>query len=301
MRVNRGSLFKRPQKAINNKVKDTESVLKEIILNNLKKLNKRNILIFHPGEKMKNLLCSLVAMLGNMVAYSGQGTPHFYGVDNHILSPEEKELVDHVTNSFNMAIERKSKLNGNYEITQDRFCSSRYGVIPYYHFLNNVCSLPNGQHLHIGLYTGGSFVSSLYKNQDTLEVAFGIDLFDQNWYKEICSQVCNKYLPCDGRPKRYQIIESDCFIIDKAIFKKPINIYLYDADHSVRAHENAFTYFNEVFANIFIAIIDDWNSDQTRRGTFNAFKKLGYKISYEAEIPAGDLTGNGQYIVVIHK
>jgi hypothetical protein len=99
----------------------------------------------------------------------------------------------------------------------------------------------------------------------------------------------------------YQIIEGDCFSIDKSIFQQPINVYVYDADHSKIAHEKAFTYYNDVLAETFIAIVDDWEWEDVREGTFNAFNKLGYVVLYQNAIPGDKKNGNGQYIAVIRK
>lgn len=227
-------------------------------------------------------------------------------------SSYEKMLVDHAVESFSKAIQKKSKLN-NTTFASDTSCNSLHGVIPYYHLINNLCSLKNASHLHIGLYKGGSFVSALYGNEEILSDKFGIDIFDEDydmdisnknllkdvscWYGNIFYDVCGQYL----KKYSYQVITSDCFKIDKSMFKKPIDIYLYDADHSTIAHEKAFTYYNDTLADVFIAIVDDWNWEQVRLGTFKAFDKLKYKILYENEIPQGETRGNGQYLAVIKK
>jgi hypothetical protein len=48
-------------------------------------------------------------------------------------------------------------------------------------------------------------------------------------------------------------------------------------------------------------VVDDWDLEQVRMGTFNAFKQLGYQILYQNEIFPAEDVGNGQYVAVIKK
>ena len=229
-----------------------------------------------------------------------QNFDYFYKncIDVNHVSEKEKNLMDHADDSYKKAIKYSSKLNDLTGFEQDKRINSIHGIIPYYHLLNNLNSIPFACHLHIGLYTGGSFVGAVYGNQGVLSSAIGIDWFQDNWgYKEICYDSCNNFL----QNYDYQIIEGDCFAIDKSIFQQPINVYVYDADHSKIAHEEAFTYYNDVLAETFIAIVDDWEWEDVREGTFNAFNKLGYVVLYQNKIPGNEKTGNGQYVAVIRK
>ncbi len=225
--------------------------------------------------------------------------PHFY--QKNVSTPItelEKDLVNHANISYMQALEYSSKLNDNEEFASDRSCNSQHGIIPYYHLLNNLCEKAGASHLHIGLYTGGSFVAALYGNQELLRSKIGVDWFQADWgFREICFDVFEKYL----FPGNYQILEADCFKIKNEFFQNNIDIYLYDADHSTESHKKAFTYYNEAFANVFIAVVDDWKWDYVREGTFQAFDELGYTILYQDQIPNSPYYGNGQYLAVIRK
>lgn len=214
-------------------------------------------------------------------------------------SDYEEMLVNHTIDSFSKAIAENSKLSGT-AFSREKSCHhSPGGVIPYYHLLNNICALQDASHLHVGLYTGGSFVSALYGNESLLKDKIGVDWYSDDapyGHKNICYSLCQKYLS-----HNYNIVIGDCFAVDKSQFKNPIDIYLYDADHSTMAHKMAFTYYNEILADVFITIVDDWNWEQVRDGTFEAFDELNYHILYENVIPADATRGNGQYIAVIKK
>ena len=89
-------------------------------------------------------------------------------------------------------------------------------------------------------------------------------------------------------------------------FYTPINVFFYDGSHDEKSQELAFTYFNSVFDDLFIAIIDDWNWDYVRKGTNNAFNKLNYEILFEKSFFTpynGDTSSwwNGLYIAVVKK
>jgi hypothetical protein len=68
----------------------------------------------------------------------------------------------------------------------------------------------------------------------------------------------------------------------------------------------AFVYYNDVLDDVFIGVIDDWNIEAVREGTFAAFAKLKYEVLYEQALPARyngdkDQWWNGYYVAVIPK
>lgn len=220
-------------------------------------------------------------------------------------SPYEKELVEHVKTSLEKAVKLESKLTTLQFVEVDASKTWRRSFIPhyhllsdlpsipYYHLLNNLCHFSGASHLHVGLLAGDSYIAALYGNQHLLEQQIGVD-----WFRECPEDVfranCDQYLDS----KRYQIINKGCFDVDKSLFTDPIDIYFYDADHSLKAHEKAFVYYNDIFADAFIAVIDDWGCSWIRGATFKAFVKLNYSILYEDIIRHGE---SCQYVAVIRK
>lgn len=222
-------------------------------------------------------------------------------------SAYEEMLVKHTKTSFEKSLALESKLTGHTFSEVSESLRWRSVTIPHYHYLNdlnkinfyhllnNLCSLEGASHLHIGLLGGDSYISALYGNQSLLKQQIGVDWF-QECPKEIFLANCDQYLDSD----LYQIIESGCFDTDKSLIKDPIDIYFYDADHSLIGHENAITYYDDVFADVFIAVIDDWDCPWIRGATFKAFTKLKYCVLYQNAIPSVGVD-NGQYIAVIRK
>jgi hypothetical protein len=102
-------------------------------------------------------------------------------------------------------------------------------------------------------------------------------------------------------------LEEDCFQVNKrSSFHKPINVYFYDGGHLEWEQKAAFTFYDSVFDDVFIAVVDDWNWKEVRNGTLAAFEELGYRILFSKEFYTKDNCDtsswwNGMYIAVIEK
>lgn len=207
-------------------------------------------------------------------------------------------LINHVKQSVENANRGTSKL------IKDIFNIQGFSSAKVRHFLNNVCSLSHTRYLEIGTWKGSTFVSALYGNGQAVEEAVGID----NWAlfggpSEEFRANCQQFLINNV----YSFYDHDCFTIDTTkLFKQPVTIYFYDGEHYAIDQEKAFTYYDSIFDDVFIALVDDWNWQMVQEGTRTAFKKLNYTILYEVALPAsyaGDLNNwwNGLYVAVIQK
>lgn len=236
-----------------------------------------------------------ILLLVSLVSYA-QEMPFLYGKNYETpTSPDDVALVSHVKESLKKALAYESKLNLS-QFAEDQELKIWHRDTPSDHLLNNLCNLPGSSHLHVGLLKGGSFVAALYGNQHLLRAQIGVDWF-QEYPRALFEANSLPYLNL----QRCQIIDSGCFDLDKSLITTPIEIYFYDADHTMKGHEAAFTYYDEVFGEVFIAVVDDWRCPWVRRPTFKAFEKLGYRILFEDIIPATAEYGHGQYVAVIKK
>ena len=174
--------------------------------------------------------------------------------------------------------------------------------------LNNLCSLPNSRYLEIGCWKGSTLISALYRNGGSLEGVVAIDNWSEwgsprtEFFQNVESYLGNEPL------KEFKIIETDCFTLDKAkVFDHPITVYFYDGNHDRLSQKRAFTYYHAVFDDVFIAVVDDWNCEEVRMGTRDAFEELGYQILFEqtffTDSNGGDKISwwNGIYIGVLKK
>lgn len=214
------------------------------------------------------------------------------------LTQNEEALIAHVELCVLKAEKGLSNLNTDV-LKIEGMSSSKVR-----HFLNNVCSMPGSSYLEIGCWKGSTFVAALYQNSKALVQAIGID----NW-SEFGGPKAEFFRNCSSflSPNSYEVYEKNCFDFSmQSIFKEPVNIYFYDGNHSALSQELAFSYYNSILDDVFIAIVDDWNWFEVQLGTKKAFKELEYTVLYEKVMPArwnGDSENwwNGLYIAVIRK
>ncbi|CAN5175613.1 hypothetical protein BH09DEP1_BH09DEP1_7890 [soil metagenome] len=211
------------------------------------------------------------------------------------LNNREQQLVDHVKWSIEQAEKGISKLNAQVLAVEGMTSP----LIK--RFLNNVCTLLNNNYLEIGVWKGSTFTAALFGNKSAIRKAVAID----NWsefagpaaeFKNNCKLIADV---------DYSFYSEDSFSINiSKLFNDPVDIYFYDGNHTALSQELAFTYYNEILAPVFIAIVDDWNHGPAQVGTREAFKKLGYTIIFERELPGKHdttLWWNGLYVAVVRK
>lgn len=240
-------------------------------------------------KTMKINISSIVAFILIVQCYSTQAY-------------DAKQLIEHVKTSLHNASEGKSKLTS--EVLKLYNSQNGASGIKERHLLNNLCSLPGTRYLEVGVFHGSTFTAALFNNNTTILDAIAVDNWSQfGNNKESFLNKANKVL----MPNSFRFIEQDAFSIDlEKNFSHPITIYFYDGDHSYLSQYKAFTYFNPIFADIFIAVVDDWNDKaKVQKGTRDAFKNLGYTILFEQELSAqnGDVNNwwYGVYVAVIKK
>jgi hypothetical protein len=216
-----------------------------------------------------------------------------------LLTEREKELISHVQISLQNGEKEISKL------TKKALKIPGMSSAKVRHFLNNLCSLPRANYLEIGCWKGSTWIAALFENESQISSAVAID----NWSEfggpqHSFQKNCSKFLPDFG----YRCFSGNCFEMDlRSIFSQPVNIYFYDGNHSALSQELAFTYYNDILDDAFIAVIDDWNWAEVQLGTRNAFEKLHYEVLFERALPAKPEGGdkkqwwNGLYVAVIRR
>jgi hypothetical protein len=157
-------------------------------------------------------------------------------------------------------------------------------------FLNNLMSeVPNPRYLEIGVYHGASFCPALFRNKLR---AVGID----NWSwapekRQLLDSNLDAFLSPDTD---VEIIEDDFRTMDFARLGK-FNIYFYDASHSEQDQYDGVFRPQPAMDNPHIMIIDDWNWDHVRKGTFDALRDANLGIDYSIEVRT---TFNGEFPLV---
>jgi hypothetical protein len=174
--------------------------------------------------------------------------------------------------------------------------------------LNNLGALISPlNYLEVGLYMGSTFLSVLYNNTTHLGKAYGIDNWSEFNYDGLAKEsFFRNYKTLIGEQDNISIFDGDCFSFDLGNVTVPINLFMYDGGHKKEQQTQAFTYFSSVLSNTFMTIVDDWNWEHVRSGTFDAFNSLGFEVQYKKELftehnGATDSWWNGLLIAVINK
>ncbi len=223
---------------------------------------------------------------------------YYHREETKNLNANQLSLCRHVKQSLVKAHNEISKVTP--EVLDIPGMSSPKGR----HLLNNLCSLPQASYLEIGSWKGSTLISALWGNKKTLLYAIAID----NWSR------------CGGPEREFhenrvkflsgyplQFYSEDCFSLEvKDKINVPINLYFYDGEHSAQSQKQAFTYYDSVLTDTFITLVDDWNWEDVRRGTYEGFEELKYKILFEIVLPSrwnGDKESwwDGYYLAVIKK
>lgn len=171
------------------------------------------------------------------------------------------------------------------------------------HFLNNVCNFPTVRYLEVGAWKGSTFISAMLNNH--ISEAWIVE----NWSefggpKAEFQQNFDRFL---SNLPNIHIIEGDFSKIN--LYQNNIsdvNVYFYDGAHDHESQRLALTYLYPVLQEQFIFIVDDWNHEPARTGTYAAIKELNLTIHIEYELKAafnGDRAGywNGLAVFVLEK
>ena len=186
------------------------------------------------------------------------------------------------------------------------------------HLLSNLCSAHGTRYLEVGSWKCSTLVAALGGNEIAIERATAIDWWcGGDDFLSTARNACEANLAQFVQPAfvsaQLRLIESDCFAVDPANLTQAstFNVYFYDGPHAEHDHLRAFTLYDAALANLFVAVVDDWNHTPVRAGTAAAFAKLGYNVLYGEVLGGGrgnnDHTvgtgpwHNGLYLAVVQK
>ena len=105
------------------------------------------------------------------------------------------------------------------------------------------------------------------------------------------------------------VIQSDCFQVNASALApteaEKFNVYLYDGEHREEDQYLAFTHYEPALADVFVAIVDDWNWLEVEAGTRRAFAELGFRVLWERDVKT-EHNGNpewwnGFYVALVAK
>jgi hypothetical protein len=167
-----------------------------------------------------------------------------------------------------------------------------------------LCQPEGTNYLEIGVHQGSTFIPALTDNdaQGTC-----IDIWDSHWALNGAQRVdfednLIKHLP--GRD--VNVIEQDMFEVDLSLIPPNVNVFFYDGPHSRKGQYQAFAYYDSVFADRFVALVDDWNNIEAKEETRRAFADLRYTVEADWQLPGTPCRDearwwNGLYVAMVRK
>jgi hypothetical protein len=153
------------------------------------------------------------------------------------------------------------------------------------HCMNNI-NRYGENYLEIGSHRGSTFVSSMFGHNkkgwsidnytEFCDVGFGPG--EDGTHKQEFMTNIRKHLNC-----QINFFEEDSFKFDLSKITEPVDVYMYDGDHDQDKQRMAIEYYYPVLNDIFLFIVDDWNSQAVRDGTYEGIKNTDCCIL--AELP----------------
>ena len=196
---------------------------------------------------------------------------------NSSNSELSEEFIKRIDDSFRYANNKESKINDNIlDIEGMSGVKSR-------HFFNNICSYDDTRYLEIGSFHGSTFSSALYNNNIKAVSIDNWSEFGDQRPKEHFLKNLEKYKGSSD----VNFIEKDCWDVD--INELPnFNVYFYDGHHSEESQFKALDLYRDCLDDQFILIVDDWNWENVRNGTYRGISKNNMKIIYQYELYTND-------------
>jgi hypothetical protein len=218
-----------------------------------------------------------------------------------ISTTSRNPLVDGVQESLQAAIAERVELPA--ELLALPGMSGR----KYRAFINSLIrSLEDPRYLEIGVWKGSTLCSAVYGNKVS---ALAID----NWSE--FDGPASEFFANLGRFKgsaSVSFLDSDFRDLNYRTIGK-FNVFLFDGPHSYEAQRDGLLLTQHALDDAFVLIVDDWNWERVRRGTFDAIATLGYEFDFAAEIRtsfddshaplAGEKSDwhNGYFIAACHR
>jgi len=198
-------------------------------------------------------------------------------IHNSSNSELSEEFIKRIDDSFRYANNKESKINDNIlDIEGMSGVKSR-------HFFNNICSYDDTRYLEIGSFHGSTFSSALYNNNIKAVSIDNWSEFGDQRPKEHFLKNLEKYKGSSD----VNFIEKDCWDVD--INELPnFNVYFYDGHHSEESQFKALDLYRDCLDDQFILIVDDWNWENVRKGTYRGISKNNMKIIYQHELYTND-------------
>lgn len=171
--------------------------------------------------------------------------------------------------------------------------------------MNNLGAIST-HYMEHGVHRGGLFCSTIFKN-DNLKSATAVDNFasDVTSGENAMPDFLRNVKSCYPLPYNDVLIHNDSFDFNVELITHPIDLYLFDADHSEDSQCRALTHFLSAMADEFIFCVDDYDWPEVQMGTHRGIIETEVDILFEHTFQGNnhDNEGawNGFYVALLKK
>jgi hypothetical protein len=149
----------------------------------------------------------------------------------------------------------------------------------YRRFINNLIEIiPDPRYLEVGVWQGSTFCSAIFSNEVT---ATAIDNWSQ--FDGPSDKFLEHLSKFKGKAK-VDVLERDFRDVDFRHLGRTFNVYLFDGPHAREDQYDGVTFAKPALDDAFVLIVDDWNWEQVRLGTFDGIRGAGYQVEWSVEI-----------------
>lgn len=182
--------------------------------------------------------------------------------------------VEQIERAIENALKRESKL------TPLAMAVPALSSLNIRHLMNNLGAIST-RYLEHGTHKGGLFCSTIFKN-DNLKMVTAIDSWESDETNEDKAEPQFLDNVSITKPINTEclILKSKSFDIPPTVSKGPIDLYLFDADHSEESQCRALTHFLPGMAEEFIFCVDDWDFPEVEAGTWRGIMESEVEILF---------------------
>lgn len=149
------------------------------------------------------------------------------------------------------------------------------------HLMNNLGAIST-RYMEHGVHKGGLFCSTICNNPN-LEVVTAVDNWESDERNEdkAYPQFMENATMLKPLDTNLMVIKNNSFDVAPELISGPIDLYLFDADHSEDSQYKALLHFLPAMADEFIWCVDDLDFPEVLAGTDRALKDAPVEILYE--------------------
>lgn len=163
------------------------------------------------------------------------------------------------------------------------------------HLMNNLGAIST-RYFECGVHKGGLFCSTI-RNNDNLLYATANDSFasDEANEDKAHPQFIDNFLKCKPSATVIDVIVADTFEINEESMKviSPVDLYLFDADHSYESQRKAMIHFLPAMADEFIVCVDDFDWIEVYRGTEDGIVTSMVDVLFQETFKGNDHDNDG--------